>query len=306
MVYYDVRQAFDSLWTSKSYLDLYTNGVDDDMLNLLHESSKEVEISVKTPVGITEKTRIHDIILQGETISSTVCTSSIDVIDKECDLEKFKYRKVIDIPKLSFVDDIADIAKCGKDTEEMNKYTVSEISKRKLQLAVDKTHRMHVGSKRDCYDVSLDEWTMVKEKVEGRTTLKDSYTGKAVIESVMTQEYLGTFVTSDGSNAKTIENKVARGQGIINDIMSILNLIPIKAKYFETALLLRSSLLLSVLLHDVEILHNITKREIKSLEKVDNQLVSRILETSTKVSVTLKMLELGIIPIPYLYYIFTS
>ena len=40
VVFYDVKQAFDSLWTDKSYLDLYENGVKDDMLNLLHETSK--------------------------------------------------------------------------------------------------------------------------------------------------------------------------------------------------------------------------------------------------------------------------
>ena len=114
------------------------------------------------------------------------------------------------------------------------------------------------------------------------------------------QEYLGTVVTSNGNNTKTIANKVSRGQGIINDIMNILNSIPIGKYYFETALILRSSLLLSVLTHDVEVLHNLTKNDVKKLESLDNQLISKIMETSTKTSICLKMLELGLLPITYI------
>ena len=145
IVYYDVKQAFDSLWTEKSYLDLHENGLNDDMLNLLHETSKEVEICVKSQVGVTEKDVIRDIILQGETVSSIICTSSVDLMSKQCPLEVYKYREVVDIPKLSFVDDIADVTKCGKSAKDMNEFTSIEISKRKLQLATDKCQKMHVG-----------------------------------------------------------------------------------------------------------------------------------------------------------------
>ena len=70
IVFYDVRQAFDSLWTERTFLDLFANGVKDDMLNLLHEGSKAVEVRVKTPVGETNVREINDIILQGEMPSS--------------------------------------------------------------------------------------------------------------------------------------------------------------------------------------------------------------------------------------------
>ena len=53
-----------------------------NVLNLLHEASKTAEISIKTPVGPTEKKTIENIILQGETFSSILCTDTINRISK--------------------------------------------------------------------------------------------------------------------------------------------------------------------------------------------------------------------------------
>merc|ERR1711954_23433 len=89
IVFYDIREAFDSLWNTKSFMDLNENGIEDDMLNLLFEASKTVEIKVKTLMGETEMATIFDIILQGESFSSLICTSSIDLIAKESTLPTF-------------------------------------------------------------------------------------------------------------------------------------------------------------------------------------------------------------------------
>ena len=51
LVFYDVRQCFDSLWVSKTLLDLHENGIKDDLLNLLFEATKEAEISIKNTCG---------------------------------------------------------------------------------------------------------------------------------------------------------------------------------------------------------------------------------------------------------------
>ena len=53
LVFYDVCQAFDSLWPEKTYLNLFNNGVNYHMLNLLYKGSKEAEVRVKTPMGET-------------------------------------------------------------------------------------------------------------------------------------------------------------------------------------------------------------------------------------------------------------
>ena len=61
---------------------------------------------------------------------------------------------------MSFVDDIVDFIKCGKETSDMNEYTVKEESKRRLQLSYDKCVRMHVTNKRksknSCENLVID------------------------------------------------------------------------------------------------------------------------------------------------------
>ena len=153
VVFYDVRQCFDSLWVSKTLLDLYRNGIQDNTLNLLFEASKQAKISIKTPVGMSEESLIKEIIMQGETFSSIMCTSTMDRISQECTLKPYKYREAVDIPKLGFVDDLVDIQPCGKETEEMNIFTNNQMNNRKLQCCIDKCHRMHIGKYETCHDI---------------------------------------------------------------------------------------------------------------------------------------------------------
>ena len=132
LVFYDVVQCFDSLWVHKTLTDLHSNGVTNNLLNVLHELSRSAKVSVKTPVGVTEEKEVEDIIMQGETISSILCTNSMDVISKDCKLKPYKYKKEVDVPKMGFVDDILDINRCGEETVKMNEYTIDEFNKRKL------------------------------------------------------------------------------------------------------------------------------------------------------------------------------
>ena len=127
LVFYYVTQAYDALWMEHGLLDLFHSGVKNNALNLLYEANKKANIQVKTPVGVTEKKEINDVIMQGESISSIVCTSSVDRVSRDCKLKKYEYKDVVEIPKLGFVDDILDINKCGEATKNMNEYTTEEM-----------------------------------------------------------------------------------------------------------------------------------------------------------------------------------
>ena len=85
--------------------------------------------------------------MQGESISSVLCTSTIDKVSKDSPLDAFKYKDEVDIPKLGFVEDLLDINKCGKETKDMTVFTNSEINKRRLQVCGDKCVRMHIKAK---------------------------------------------------------------------------------------------------------------------------------------------------------------
>ena len=128
-VFYDVTQAYDSLWMEHSLLDLFESGVKTNVINILHELNKKAHIQIKTPVGVTDQKEINDIIMQGENISSIVCTTTIDKVSRDCKLKEFENKDKVKIPKLAFVDDMLDITKCGTATKEMNEYTTDALNK---------------------------------------------------------------------------------------------------------------------------------------------------------------------------------
>ena len=65
--------------------------------------------------------------------------------------------------------------------------------------------------------------------------------------------YLGDILSSDGKNTKNINNRVGRGLGKINDVMNILNKMPLGQDYFKVALLLRESIFLNSVLTNADI-----------------------------------------------------
>ena len=57
---YDLVQCFDSMWLDEAMNNLYDT-IDkkerDDKLALIYEGNKEVEVAIKTPFGLTNRTR---------------------------------------------------------------------------------------------------------------------------------------------------------------------------------------------------------------------------------------------------------
>ena len=106
---YDYRQCFDGLWLSECLNDMYSGGLTDDKLNLLHNANSLVNIAVKTPVGKTETGSIQNVVIQGDVFGPLLCSKQVDMFGKEC-LEAGKYtymyKNEVEIPPLSMVDDM--------------------------------------------------------------------------------------------------------------------------------------------------------------------------------------------------------
>ena len=191
--------------------------------------------------------------MQGETLSSILCTNTMDRMSVECTQTAYKYKNAVLIPKSGFVDDLVDIQKCGQPTKDMNTYTNEEINKRKLQCATDKCKRMHFGKKTKCEDLHIDSWGVKKNEHEAKIQLIDVHQGKVLITTVSSHLNLGEVVSSDGKNKLNLDKRTSRGQGIIRDINHILDRVYVGDFYFTAAILLRNALLLSVLINQCEI-----------------------------------------------------
>ena len=63
IIFYDVKECFDSLWVEKTLMDLHQNNIKDNTINILYDASKAANIAIKTPVGMTKKNEVKDIIM---------------------------------------------------------------------------------------------------------------------------------------------------------------------------------------------------------------------------------------------------
>ena len=67
-----------------------------------------------------------------------------------------------------------------------------------------------------------------------------------------------------------------------------------------TTVIFRNSLLLSTMLTNVESWFGLTDKEVETLEKVDEQLMRRIMSAHSKTSIPALYLELGCVPIRFI------
>ena len=80
------------------------------------------------------------------------------------------------------------------------------------------------------------------------------------------EKYLGYVISKDGRNLKNIQSRVNKGKGIAR---KILEGIPFGKLYFQVAILLRNSLLVSSMLCNSEVWFNLTSSEWNLLETVE-------------------------------------
>ena len=262
------------------------------------------KVAVCTPVGMTERVDINNILMQGSTLAPLLCSNSCDSLGKKSQRDDeylHKYKNHVKIPVLGAVDDLLGVAVCGKQAMDMNIFINSQIEFKKLQFHLpdskgkSKCKYMHIGPKNSpCYPLKVH----------------DSY-----MQQVSSIVYLGDSISCLGTNKENIEQRVSKCIGIVSQIMNILNTASFGRHYFKMALLLRESMLINGMLSSAEIWYILTRKDVNSLEAVDKILLSKVTK-SNKVSnsYTSYCLEFGIQPldhiiktrrIKYLFYILT-
>ena len=254
----------------------------DDKLSLIYQCNKETSIKVNTPFGQSESATVEDTEAQGNVLSPIRCAVQIDSIGKEC-LENneniFKYKKLLNIPPLSMIDDVVGIAECGHKSIKLNCYINTKIEMKKLWMGEDKCHQIHCG--------------------ESSSVCPDLVVHDSVMKRVLYDTYLGFIVSNDSLNRKNIEFRCGKGMGYISQIMLILEEIVFGQFYFETAVLLRESIFVNGLLSNIEVSYALTMEEIDKLEILDNILLRKFLSAHSKVATEILFYDLGVYPLRF-------
>ena len=83
------------------------------------------------------------------------------------------------------------------------------------------------------------------------------------------RSFHGDIISADGKHGKNIQHRKNKCLGTINQIMQILDSVYFGKYYFEVALVLRSSLLVSSILLNSEAWVNLTDKDLRGLEQTD-------------------------------------
>ena len=302
---YDYKQCFDSLWLEECLNDMYEGGFRNDELNLLYSANNIVKVAVRTPVGKTSTEDIYNAVIQGDVFGPILCSKQVETFAKECledDKYLYKYKNEVVIPPLSMVDDLLCVSECGYKTAMLNSFLKCKTSTKKLQFGIDKCKKMHAGKSHEefkCLPVYVDKWAEIENKNDdtGVIEIKDVFVGEEVMENTSSDKYLGDIISKDGRNSLNIKARVSKGRGIIKRIMNILSCIPFGKLFYQIAILLRNSLLVSSILCNSEAWFNLTKADLNMIETIDLEFLRKILKAPISTPKEILFLELGVLPL---------
>ena len=242
---YDLIKAFDALWLEDCLNDIYDALPEkkrDDKLALLYQTNVNNLVAVNTAVGQTERVNMERIVQQGGSWGPMECSVSIDKIGKLCTERGehiFKYNNLGNIVPLAMVDDLLGVASCGFKSLSLNTLMNTQIEMKRLKFHTPdangktKCHRLHVGKQNENCPQFLVHGTPMK--------------------TVSSDVYLGDEISADGSNKLNIQRRVKKGNGIVSQLMTLLEKTSLGKHYFRIALLLRDSIFLSSNLTNSEV-----------------------------------------------------
>ena len=78
---YDIKKCFDALWIEDVLNDLHDSlpkEKQNDKLALVYEACRNNFVAIKTPVGLTQRTNLQNIVTQGGTFGPIECANTID------------------------------------------------------------------------------------------------------------------------------------------------------------------------------------------------------------------------------------
>ena len=181
------------------------------------------------------------------------------------------------------VDDILSIQTCSEKAVQINAVINAFIESKKLTLSESKCKKIHIskqkGNETNCPVLKVHDKKM-------NSTDKDNY--------------LGDIVHSSGQIRHTIEQRRDRGYAIVAEIIAILDDIPLGKYKIDIGLKLREAMLLNRILFNSEAWHNISDKEIKILESVDEHLLRSLVKGQSKTPLEFLYLEAGAMPIRFI------
>ena len=78
-------------------------------------------------------------------------------------LDPYKYKGIVEIPALGWIDDVITVSECGYKTARLNSFINAKFALKMLRLWAEKCNMMHVGNNHEDYkniQLCVDGWSV--------------------------------------------------------------------------------------------------------------------------------------------------
>ena len=265
----------DSIDLKEAISDIFNVGVDDDSLALIYKANSEVQMAVKTPSGLTERQKVENIVLQGDTWGSILASVQVDSIGKDVEeaMLGYRYKESLSVSLLALVDDVIGITEAGYKAAQMNEIINLKTAEKCLQFGIKKCKSMFVGKVREDFldsEIVVDKWTTeFTENVEtGEEELIETYMGQTPIGKTNEQKYLGFVISGSGNNMSNINAVTRKTIGVVRKILNKLDSLNLRSYYFECAIIFMHAMLRPSILYASETYYNLTESQMRQIERI--------------------------------------
>ena len=116
------------------------------------------------------------------------------------------------------------------------------------------------------------------------------------IEQVEEYKYLGFIISSTGDNMAHIRNIKNKSIGIIKTIIIKLNSLNLRRYFYECSKLFMNVMLRGSILYSIEMCYNLKEKELRQIERIEEEFMRKIFQTSRGCPITQLYLEYGQYP----------
>ena len=283
-MFLDLEKAFDKLHLKSCLIDLYRSGVKGKCLKSIYELNKESSIRIDSPNGTTKHIGIGENLKQGTILAAPICANHIDkgvkpIYDENLGI---RYGNIL-IPPLLYQDDIM----------------IASISTNKMQ---EMLNILETYQKQNLLNFNMDKsecLTMKFNKLKRYNQSSELKLNNSIVKEVESYKYLGDMKNSTGTLGDNISNKKKAAMAITNEIKFLVDQPAFKKQKIEITLKLIETILIPKILYGCETWTNISKQQLKTLEKMQKDAVTKtnsIPSTTPYQGITY---ECGLMPITY-------
>ena len=199
---------------------------------------------------------------------------------------------------LGLVDDLIGVTPAGYKAQQMNAMLNVKTAEKRLQFGNKKCKSMLISKHVDTVpnnNLMVVNWKVqyVNDPITDSCELKETYAGLELIQKTEEQKYLGFVLSCRGDNMVNIKAMKIKSIWIIRQIFSKLNDLNLKQYYFECAMVFLNVMLRPSILYSCETYYNLKEKEIRELERIEENFLRKMFKTSRGCPLKRLYLEAG-------------